>query len=287
MFILNKYHKVYFDLMEKRLKYPLYKNEVYCETHHILPKSLGGNDEKSNLVNLTPREHYIAHALLTKITVGKDKRSMMWALHRMIHGNVDVLSSRQYDVFRVRWSQYLKENHHSKRIVGWNEKMSDLVKQQWQNDDDRRKYFSDTLKETHERQKKSDPKKYYDRQRKSALLGAQAAKEKTAIMREYKGKEYQGWKELLEKTGVSKSLYNKFYIHGIDPEFRIGKNGKMSVDDTDELISQYIHKTGNIMPTTKDDYDDVLKRMVSVGLVSSNQRNEYIKIKYNGKEASV
>ncbi len=29
----------------------------YYEEHHILPRSLGGNDSKDNLVLLTPREH--------------------------------------------------------------------------------------------------------------------------------------------------------------------------------------------------------------------------------------
>ena len=37
------------------------------EKHHIVPKSEGGSDDPSNLVNLTAREHYIAHLLLAKI----------------------------------------------------------------------------------------------------------------------------------------------------------------------------------------------------------------------------
>lgn len=41
--------------------------EGYCEVHHIIPKCLGGEDNHSNLVVLTAREHYIAHWLLTKI----------------------------------------------------------------------------------------------------------------------------------------------------------------------------------------------------------------------------
>lgn len=34
--------------------------------HHIIPRSLGGSDEVSNLIRLTPREHYIAHLILWK-----------------------------------------------------------------------------------------------------------------------------------------------------------------------------------------------------------------------------
>ena len=45
------------------------KNQVvsgYCEKHHILPRSLGGSDDASNLIVLTPRQHYIAHWMLWK-----------------------------------------------------------------------------------------------------------------------------------------------------------------------------------------------------------------------------
>lgn len=39
----------------------------YTETHHIVPLCVGGLDVPDNLVVLTAREHYIAHALLVKI----------------------------------------------------------------------------------------------------------------------------------------------------------------------------------------------------------------------------
>lgn len=37
------------------------------EEHHIIPRSMGGTDDKSNLVFLTPEEHFVAHELLVKI----------------------------------------------------------------------------------------------------------------------------------------------------------------------------------------------------------------------------
>ena len=39
----------------------------YLEEHHIIPKCLGGSNDKSNIVKLTPEEHFLAHKLLTKI----------------------------------------------------------------------------------------------------------------------------------------------------------------------------------------------------------------------------
>lgn len=39
----------------------------YFENHHILPKCMGGSNNRQNLVKLTGREHFIAHWLLVKI----------------------------------------------------------------------------------------------------------------------------------------------------------------------------------------------------------------------------
>ena len=54
----------------------LLANEYY-EKHHIIPKSLGGTNEKENLVSLTAREHFICHLLLLKITEGKNYYKMV------------------------------------------------------------------------------------------------------------------------------------------------------------------------------------------------------------------
>lgn len=61
----NKYKKWYNNIITNRLKNPILSE--YTESHHIVPKSLGGNDEIDNLVELTAREHYICHLLLTSI----------------------------------------------------------------------------------------------------------------------------------------------------------------------------------------------------------------------------
>lgn len=42
------------------------QNEYY-ESHHIIPKCLGGSNDQSNLIMLTARQHFIAHKLLIKI----------------------------------------------------------------------------------------------------------------------------------------------------------------------------------------------------------------------------
>ena len=57
----------------------------YVERHHIIPVCLGGEDVDSNLVRLTPEEHYVAHQLLTKIypnDYGLAKAAAMMTINR-------------------------------------------------------------------------------------------------------------------------------------------------------------------------------------------------------------
>ena len=96
------YEKIYNQLIERaraenRQKY----NVLYFEQHHILPKSLGGTNEKQNLVLLTGKEHFIAHKLLCEIYPDNDK--LHYALWRMMnpqsknHVRNYNISSREYE----------------------------------------------------------------------------------------------------------------------------------------------------------------------------------------------
>jgi hypothetical protein len=80
MFIENKYKTWHDNIIANG------KNRVldcYKEKHHILPKSLGGNNKRSNLVELTAREHFIVHMLLCKFTEGKVNNKMVFAFSAM------------------------------------------------------------------------------------------------------------------------------------------------------------------------------------------------------------
>jgi len=99
IFIHNKYRKIYIQIIKKaksedRIKLPLdHPDYTYYENHHIIPKSLSGNNKQINLVLLTGKEHYMAHRLLIKFTKEKFRSKMVFAMHRMIHG---VKNNRYY-----------------------------------------------------------------------------------------------------------------------------------------------------------------------------------------------
>ena len=78
----NKYSQWYSNLIEKAKSRKL--ETAYKESHHIIPKCLGGDDSQNNLVELTLREHYIAHLLLSKMYEGKASRKMYYALWIML-----------------------------------------------------------------------------------------------------------------------------------------------------------------------------------------------------------
>lgn len=59
------------------------KKGEYFERHHIKPKSIGGDNSKMNLVLLTPREHFICHALLIRFLTGVELSKMKWAFFRL------------------------------------------------------------------------------------------------------------------------------------------------------------------------------------------------------------
>jgi len=77
---MSKY-QVWYDAIIDRAR--TRKLNCYSEWHHIKPRSHGGNDDPSNLVELTYREHFLAHWLLTKLHSGGHLRRMQLALSAM------------------------------------------------------------------------------------------------------------------------------------------------------------------------------------------------------------
>ncbi len=56
---VNRYNK-FIDSLRNQVV------EGYTEKHHIIPRSHGGTHDDSNLIRLTPRQHYVAHWMLWK-----------------------------------------------------------------------------------------------------------------------------------------------------------------------------------------------------------------------------
>lgn len=119
--LTNKYSKLYHKITsdaKQRI------SEGYTERHHIIPQSLGGTNDKNNLVDLTAREHFICHWLLVKMTEGDERSKMLYALQGMKAENKfqnrynTKITARVYEKYRLEHAE-----NHSKRMKGriaWN-----------------------------------------------------------------------------------------------------------------------------------------------------------------------
>lgn len=122
IFINNKYTKIYNSIIDNALSRSYI--EGYTEMHHIIPKSLGGSNDSSNLVRLTPREHFVCHWLLVKMTKGNDLKKMWHALRTFRYKGTKnprygyKINSRLYD--RIKREQAKIASEEQSGVLFWN-----------------------------------------------------------------------------------------------------------------------------------------------------------------------
>ena len=136
MFKDNKYTKHY-NLLTTRAKGRTLLE--YTERHHIIPQSLGGANDKENLVDLTAREHFICHWLLIKMTEGEHRSKMLYALMYMRSASEGMNRYQSYSTSRV-YEHYRKEHakNHSKvmkdkNLIPWNKGGVEITEEHRQN----------------------------------------------------------------------------------------------------------------------------------------------------------
>ncbi len=102
------YQKHYDSLINKARLRTL---EEYVEEHHIIPRCLGGTNDKSNLVALTYREHFIAHWLLCKLHPNNSKLKL--AFRNMVYTgkNKRIVSGWMFETVK----RHIRDN-----FIPWN-----------------------------------------------------------------------------------------------------------------------------------------------------------------------
>ena len=84
----------------------------YTESHHIIPRSLGGDNSKDNLVNLSAREHFIAHLLLAKIHGGSMWAAAAFMSRPSVKSAMGVkVSARVYSMIKENDSKWRSEHY--------------------------------------------------------------------------------------------------------------------------------------------------------------------------------
>ena len=109
MYLQNKYTRWYYNIVRRAQSST---TVGYVEKHHIIPKSLGGDNHRDNLVSLTAREHFVCHLLLTKMTTGIARKKMVLAVFylsgkgKSSRNNV-IKSSRIYERLRRDLAEFV------------------------------------------------------------------------------------------------------------------------------------------------------------------------------------
>lgn len=127
-------YSLHYQRLIYRAQNRLLESDTYTELHHIVPRSIGGSDESSNLVALLPEEHLIAHLLLCKMHPQCSKllyaANMMVGLKRGI-----VKNNKEYGWVRRRFSddqrgkqQTVSEETKAKLSETWKQKYADGCK---------------------------------------------------------------------------------------------------------------------------------------------------------------
>lgn len=164
IFIDNKYTTWYYAIVRNAQQNP---RRGYVESHHIVPKSfykktsktgwlLGDPHEAINIVNLTAREHFICHLLLTQMTQGIAYKKTVFAAKRCCKGKPGtpqyIPSSRVYQIVKERWHainpfnnrEWQKKNGLSQRGKNFTDDHKINLKKSWT--PERKKIMSDRNK---------------------------------------------------------------------------------------------------------------------------------------------
>lgn len=112
------YQKIYNDICNRgQIRVRVKEIGEYYERHHILPRCLGGNNDKLNLTLLTAREHFLCHYILA-IKIYPNNHKLMYALWAMCklenkYQNRSI-SSRVYEQARLSYIKMQSEKFKGK-----------------------------------------------------------------------------------------------------------------------------------------------------------------------------
>lgn len=130
-FINNKYTFTYFRIVARASGRTKSTGVIY-ERHHIIPESFfinrtrrgpsgtipGNPNAHTNLVWLTPKEHFITHKLLIKMTHSVYRTKMVYALWLMTHtykGAGPSINCRTYDLLRQQYATAVSQQFKGRR----------------------------------------------------------------------------------------------------------------------------------------------------------------------------
>ena len=106
----NKYTKLYYRIIAKHGRQEKPGDDNYYERHHIIPRSMGGNDEQQNLIYVRVRVHFLLHVLLAKAVQSQYRKRACWCVICFSANNEKQLVRRK---LKSRFVQTVREEHNA------------------------------------------------------------------------------------------------------------------------------------------------------------------------------
>jgi HNH endonuclease len=100
--------------------------EGYSEVHHIVPVSMGGSNDKDNLIALTARQHFVAHWILAKALSGSAARAFFMMSNFGKYGKVN---SNTYEKARKEYSKLVSIQMRSRKPLAFTPEHREKLRQ--------------------------------------------------------------------------------------------------------------------------------------------------------------
>lgn len=232
MYKENKYTKLYYKLIDRSI-YRNWSKAPGRERHHIMPQSLGGSNDKSNLTYLSAREHFICHWLLVKMTDGEARSKMIYALMGMraigdTHQRYSsAITSRVYEKYRIEHANNHSKVMKSKNLVPWNKGGVEITDEHRENLRNAALQRSPKSEETISKWKES----------RAGYIASKETKQKQSLALKGKPKGPMSEEEKLKRSITQKGVA-KVKTHGANVANAVLGNISINKDNTEKKVKK-------------------------------------------------
>jgi len=232
MYKENKYTKLYHKFIDRSVSRN-WSKAPGRERHHIMPQSLGGSNDKSNLTYLSAREHFICHWLLVKMTDGEARSKMIYALMGMraigdTHQRYSsAITSRVYEKYRIEHAENHSKIMKSKNLVPWNKGGVEIT-------DEHRKNLRNAALQRAPKSEKTIAKWKESR---AGYIASEETKQKQSLALKGKLKGPMSEEEKLKRSVTQKGVA-KVKTHGTNVANAVLGNISINKDNTEKKVKK-------------------------------------------------
>lgn len=109
-------YQLHYNKLIEKSKTRILELDTRVEKHHVIPRSMDGDDSPENIAYLTLKEHYVAHHLLWKIHKNQSMAYAFWNMCNTRKDKEKYITSRMYESIRIEVSKNSKKRMSNQSI---------------------------------------------------------------------------------------------------------------------------------------------------------------------------